>query len=208
MDTARSLAYLFFVCMVFAGLFHYILDKRNDNRIGSVLHYLAPALVLAGVWLVIVGINAFVRYENYQYDDYKTRDYPLKEMTMGTKDTSDGWYFLIAGGAEKDSEQRFYYYVQSPDGTVKLFDNNVKNINFVEDVVLRKPEDTYLGYYFRNRSNVHIPHVTCMLSHEDYDDEGVDARFMNDGYWVNSKCVFHIPEHSIGTKIDTKIRVK
>lgn len=132
--------------------------------------------------VTLAGIFGLSACDDY---DQVSETYPLREIVLGNQQDMNGNFFLIAGGVGKHTNAYYQFYVESPDGTIKLHKNKV------DDVVLRlTPEGTK-------------PFIEC-TGERQYIDPG--ARYWFSGGATEAYCVFHLPESAIGTTVDIDIK--
>lgn len=110
-----------------------------------------------------------------------TETYPLHALQLGNEQSSHGNFFLIAGGYGTNENAQYYFYVESPDGTLSLHKNKY------EDIVIK---------LIPNGSD---PFIRC-TGDAAYINAG--ERYAFTGGETKDYCVFHVPEDSIKHDVD------
>lgn len=129
------------------------------------------------IWASVIGITMVTSGCSGEPDKEYTTTYPLRAMNLNSVTTERGDFFLIAGSYSKDEKQRYFFYVDNPDGTTALHDNEVN------DVILRLTSDGS------------EPRIECA-------DERKPQRLAYAGYAMLEKCTFFVPEESVGNNFN------
>jgi hypothetical protein len=138
---------------------------------------------------VVVAFFVWIFYDIYQDDKefnrHESETYSLHAVQLSNETSAHGNFFLIAGGYGKNENAQYYFYVESPDGTLALHKNKY------EDLVLKlEPVETK-------------PFIKCSGPNGIIDP---NERFEYSGSATKKYCVFHVPENSIKHDYDLDLK--